>query len=106
LPGNKLSVVSINSVTQGLTSSAKSTSNLQTTVNQTQTKPPGTPQKLFLYNINGQLVTAQGVPVTVDNGILKILPQPKIQMSNFNLPKSPPASSKPVHHGNVPGGLV
>ena len=102
LPGNKLSVVSINSVTQGLTSSAKSTSNLQTTVNQTQTKPPGTPQKLFLYNINGQLVTAQGVPVTVDNGILKILPQPKIQMSNFNLPKSPPASSKPVHHGNVP----
>jgi hypothetical protein len=69
------------SVTQGLTSSAKSTSNLQTTVNQTQTKPPGTPQKLFLYNINGQLVTAQGVPVTVDNGILKILPQPKIQMS-------------------------
>lgn len=100
LPGNKSSVVSMNSIAQGLSSSAKSMSNLQTTV--TQAKPPGTPQKLFLYNINGQLVTAQGVPVTVDNGILKILPQPKIQMSNFNLPKSPPASSKPVQHGNVP----
>ncbi|XP_052065701.1 uncharacterized protein KIAA2026-like [Mytilus californianus] len=73
---------------------------LQTTVTQSPAKSPTTPQKLFLYNINGQLVTAQGVPVTVDNGILKILPQPKIQMSNFNLPKSPPAASKP--HGNVP----
>ncbi|XP_076103108.1 uncharacterized protein LOC143072174 [Mytilus galloprovincialis] len=72
----------------------------QTTVAQSPAKSPTTPQKLFLYNINGQLVTAQGVPVTVDNGILKILPQPKIQMSNFNLPKSPPAASKP--HGNVP----
>lgn len=71
------------------------------TVVSSQSKNPGTPQKLFLYNINGQLVTAQGVPVTVENGILKILPQPKIQMSNFNLPKSPPFASR-SQHGNVP----
>ncbi|XP_033751211.1 uncharacterized protein LOC117335368 [Pecten maximus] len=43
------------------------------------TSQAGTSQKLFLYNIGGQLVTPQGVPVTVDNGVLKVLlPQTKM----------------------------
>ncbi|XP_060068222.1 mucin-2-like [Ylistrum balloti] len=45
----------------------------------TNTSQAGGSQKLFLYNIGGQLVTPQGVPVTVDNGVLKVLlPQTKI----------------------------
>ncbi|ESO97839.1 hypothetical protein LOTGIDRAFT_152942 [Lottia gigantea] len=53
-------------------------------------------QKLLLYNIGGQLMTAQGIPVTVDHGVLKIVPQATIQIGNQTLTvRAPGQSSDP-----------
>ncbi|OWF50715.1 hypothetical protein KP79_PYT00839 [Mizuhopecten yessoensis] len=61
------------------------------------TSQVGGSQKLFLYNIGGQLVTPQGVPVTVDNGVLKVLlPQAKTVSPPLSLgqkgPINPPVT--------------
>ncbi|XP_067654927.1 uncharacterized bromodomain-containing protein 10-like [Haliotis asinina] len=50
-------------------------------------------QKLLLYNIGGQLMTAQGVPVTVEQGVLKVLPQATIQIGNQMLTIRSPSSA-------------
>ena len=42
-------------------------------------------QKLLLFSIGGQLVTGQGVPVTLDNGVLKVLPQGKVKINQQTL---------------------
>lgn len=42
-------------------------------------------QKLLLFSIGGQLVTGQGVPVTLSNGVLKVLPQGKVKINNQTL---------------------
>lgn len=42
-------------------------------------------QKLLLFSIGGQLVTGQGVPVTLSNGVLKVLPQAKVKINNQTL---------------------
>ena len=42
-------------------------------------------QKLLLYSIGGQLVTGQGVPVTLHQGVLKVMPQGKLQIANQTL---------------------
>jgi len=48
---------------------------------------PATPQqqKLLLFSIGGQLVTGQGVPVTLSNGVLKVLPNGKVKINNQTL---------------------
>ena len=50
-------------------------------------------QKLMLFNIGGQLMTAQGVPVTVHQGVLKVLPQATIQVGSQVLTVRAPSSS-------------
>ncbi|KAH3882257.1 hypothetical protein DPMN_006191 [Dreissena polymorpha] len=42
-------------------------------------------QKLLLFSIGGQLVTGQGVPVTLSNGVLKVLPNGKVIINNQTL---------------------
>ncbi|KAK6190914.1 hypothetical protein SNE40_002680 [Patella caerulea] len=54
---------------------------------------PGKQQKLLLYNIGGQLMTAQGVPVTVDQGVLKIVQQATIQIGSQTLTVRAPSTS-------------
>ncbi|XP_074660494.1 uncharacterized protein LOC141912956 [Tubulanus polymorphus] len=46
---------------------------VQTTENQLPKTPSSGGQKLVLYNINGQLVTAQGIPVCISQGVIKFL---------------------------------
>lgn len=73
----------------------------QTTVGQGQNKPvmikplkspetvqnaaTGSQQKIMLFSIGGQLVTQQGVPVTLENGVLKLMPQAIVQIANQTL---------------------
>ncbi|XP_036365905.1 uncharacterized protein KIAA2026-like isoform X3 [Octopus sinensis] len=45
-------------------------------VNRTSSCPAVGVQQLVLYSIGGQLVTPQGIPVTLENGVLKILTAP------------------------------
>ncbi|KAK3608519.1 hypothetical protein CHS0354_010374 [Potamilus streckersoni] len=47
--------------------------------------PKEKPQKITLFSIGGQLVTGQGVPVTLDNGVLKLMPKAKVQINNQTL---------------------
>ncbi|KAL5007744.1 hypothetical protein ScPMuIL_016550 [Solemya velum] len=55
-------------------------------------------QRLVLYSIGGQLVTAQGVPVTVDNGVMKILPEAKVQIANQSLILQAPQNTETENH--------
>ncbi|XP_069132417.1 uncharacterized bromodomain-containing protein 10-like [Argopecten irradians] len=60
------------------------------------TSQAGASQKLFLYNIGGQLVTPQGVPVTVDNGVLKVLlPQTKMVSPSSSVSQKVTGTSNP-----------
>ena len=75
---------------------------MQTTLSQGQNKPvaaiqalkspetvqnvaSGSQQKIMLFSIGGQLVTQQGVPVTLENGVLKLMPQAIVQIANQTL---------------------
>ncbi|XP_050409997.1 uncharacterized protein KIAA2026 [Patella vulgata] len=58
------------------------------------TESPGKQQKLLLYNIGGQLMTAQGVPVTVDQGVLKIVQQATIQIGSQTLTVRAPSAAQ------------
>ncbi|KAL4225137.1 hypothetical protein ACF0H5_015830 [Mactra antiquata] len=44
-----------------------------------------TQQKLLLFSIGGQLVTGHGVPVTLCDGVLKVVPHGKIKINNQTL---------------------
>ena len=59
---------------------------------QTNTSNVGVPQ-LVLYSIGGQLVTPQGIPVTLENGVLKILTSPVVTQNQVMLVQSPNPSS-------------
>lgn len=63
--------------------------NLLTTVAVNQVtlgqKTSPTQQKLLLFSIGGQLVTGQGVPVSLSDGVLKVVPHGKIKINNQTL---------------------
>lgn len=48
-------------------------------------KTSPTQQKLLLFSIGGQLVTGQGVPVSLSDGVLKVVPHGKIKINNQTL---------------------
>lgn len=48
-------------------------------------KTSPTQQKLLLFSIGGQLVTGQGVPVSLSDGVLKVVPNGKIKINNQTL---------------------
>ncbi|XP_045177152.2 uncharacterized protein LOC123537483 [Mercenaria mercenaria] len=54
----------------------------QVTVGQ---KSGSTQQKLLLFSIGGQLVTGHGVPVSLSDGVLKVVPHGKVKINNQTL---------------------
>lgn len=88
-PGNKPPVIASTArlpVPQ-LTARNDNTGNATVAVNQVnigqRTSP--TQQKLLLFSIGGQLVTGHGVPVTLCDGVLKVVPHGKIKINNQTL---------------------
>lgn len=63
-------------------------SNNLISIGQTNTSNVNVPQ-LVLYSIGGQLVTPQGIPVTLENGVLKILTSPVATQNQVMLVQSP-----------------
>ena len=63
----------------------------------------GSQQKIMLFSIGGQLVTQQGVPVTLENGMLKLMPQAIVQIANQTLtPKQIQQTLAKISHATLP----
>ncbi|XP_060572711.1 uncharacterized protein LOC132730744 [Ruditapes philippinarum] len=81
------SSVSVNQVTVGQKTGQSDYSTNSVSVNQvTEGQKTGqSQQKLLLFSIGGQLVTGQGVPVSLSDGVLKVVPQGKVKINNQTL---------------------
>ena len=72
-----------------------------------QNTATGSQQKIMLFSIGGQLVTQQGVPVTLDNGVLKLMPQAIVQIANQTLtPKQIQQTLAKISQATVPAAGV
>lgn len=72
-----------------------------------QNSVTGSQQKIMLFSIGGQLVTQQGVPVTLENGVLKLMPQAIVQIANQTLtPKQIQQTLAKISQATLPPGSL
>ena len=72
-----------------------------------QNAATGSQQKIMLFSIGGQLVTQQGVPVTLENGVLKLMPQAIVQIANQTLtPKQIQQTLAKISQATLPSAGV
>ena len=72
-----------------------------------QNTATGSQQKIMLFSIGGQLVTQQGVPVTLENGVLKLMPQAIVQIANQTLtPKQIQQTLAKISQATIPAVSV
>ena len=86
---NKTSAVKLKVVMSSSGQTVTKPDNLINTVSVNQVtvaqKSGQSQQKLLLFSIGGQLVTGQGVPVSLSDGVLKVVPHGKVKINNQTL---------------------